>query len=130
MKLRLRENSLRIRLRQPEVDRLGAGGSVENTTVLGPGPTERFKCRVVAGSAKDITSDLADGVLTVFLPETAVAAWVQGDDVGLYAETAWGLSIAVEKDFRCLEPRANEDDSGAFERPAGGPPDECSLDAN
>jgi hypothetical protein len=130
MKLRLHENSVRIRLRQPEVERLGSGGCVENATLLGPGPTARFECRVISGAVAEITSDLADGVLTVFLPAAAAAAWSQGEDVGLYAETTWGLSIAVEKDFRCIEPRATEDETGAFERPLGGPPHPCSVDSN
>lgn len=130
MKLRLRGNSLRIRLRQPEVAQLGDGLVVEDTTALGPTPAARLTCRLVPSAVEAIASDFSDGVLTVSIPATEAAAWFQGEEVGLYAQTDWGLAIAIEKDFRCLETRPDEDDSDAFARPVGGQPGPCAVDAD
>lgn len=129
MKLRLLGNSLRLRLRQPEVAALGAGATVEAATAFGPDPSARFVCRLAPADIPAVTCDFASGTLLVSLPTTATNAWAGSSDVGLYAETPWGLRIAIEKDFRCLEVRPDEDESGAFDRPEGFAPGLCATDA-
>ncbi len=128
MKLRLRGNSLRLRLQKPEVAALARGETVEDSTQFGPGPESRFVCRVEARGSAELSTIFTAGVLTVIVPETTARSWAGNETVGLYAETAWGLKIALEKDFRCMEPRPDEDEGGAYERPAGYVPDPCSTD--
>jgi hypothetical protein len=128
MKLRLRGNSLRLRLQKPEVASLAQGAAVVDSTQFGPEPESRFVCRIEARGDAQISTRFAEGVLTVTVPETTARSWADNETVGLYAETVWGLKIALEKDFRCLEPRPGEDEGGAYERPAGYLPDPCSTD--
>ena len=61
------------------------------------------------------------------LPEAAARVWSAGMEVGLYSEQSWGLTIAVEKDFKCLEPRPGEVDTDAFERPEVFNPKNCAI---
>ena len=103
---------------------------MEDSTPLGPRPEARFVCRVESGNGSKLSTAFADGVLAVAVPEAMARSWAEGDVVGLYAETEWGLRIALEKDFRCLEPRPDEDEGGAYERPAGFVPDSCSPDGH
>jgi hypothetical protein len=58
------------------------------------------------------------GVLSVRLPERLGRDWAGSDEVGIYASTSWGLRLAMEKDFRCLDAGArDEDESHAFDHP-------------
>ncbi len=63
--------------------------------------------------------------ITVRVPSVMGMRWADSDEVGIYAQTDWGLKLAIEKDFKCLQPRAEEDDSDAFEHPTGAAGADC-----
>ena len=122
MKLRLRGNSLRLRLNRSEVADLIRTGTLEEAVAFGPHPEQRLVYAVglvPGGEEMAPTASLEGARVLVQLPLAAAQAWAEGDMVGLYAETDWGLKIAVEKDFKCLEPRTHEDESDAFDHPGG-----------
>ena len=52
----------------------------------------------------------------VSVPRAQARSWADSDQVGLEAEHQ-GIAILVEKDFKCLTPRKNEDDGDAFPNP-------------
>lgn len=54
--------------------------------------------------------------IEVCLPHAMTQDWAKGDAVGIAAEHE-GLSLLIEKDFRCLAPREGEDDDDAFPHP-------------
>ena len=123
MKLRIRGNSLRLRLGQAEVARVGEGGRVEETVAFGAAPEARLVYAVEASATTStIAATYAANVVTVALPLALARSWAAGDAVGLEAQQAIGgggvLSILVEKDFACLKPRTGEDDTDAFPHPA------------
>ncbi len=107
MKLRIRNNTLRLRLTKGEASRLGETGKVMAFTQFGPEPSQRL---VYALESSDdflnVTARYADGSITVMLPTSLAKQWVQGDQVGLEAEQVLGthgtLKILVEKEFTCL----------------------------
>lgn len=120
MKIRLRGNSIRYRLDKTDIELLETIGKVESITHIGAG-TLHFCLR-----GKDITDPVIkleqDGVhLLVPLPQ--LAAWYAPDQVGfeLILPNADGseLKILVEKDFKCLTER-NEDESQSFDNPMAG----------
>lgn len=117
MKLRIRGNSLRLRLTQSEVAELVRVGGVENRTQLGQDATVGLVFRLQVSSCR-----LAPGVefdggrITVSLPEAQAKSWALENEVGIYGEEPWGLKLSVEKDFQCLDQRPNENDSDAFDR--------------
>lgn len=121
MKLRLRGDSVRLRLTAGEVDRLVATGRVEEKSALGQGADGTLTYAVELASGRDaVWVTFAAGELLVRVPEERGRRWAAGDEVGLYSpEDAAGATVAVEKDFRCLTPReGGEDASDAYPHPA------------
>ena len=111
---------MRLRLNRSEVARLLEAGLLEESVAFGADPVQQlgYGVRLVADTA-GITAALEGARVVVELPTAMAQSWGEGPAVGLYSETAWGLKIAVEKDFKCLEPRTHEDETDAFEHPGG-----------
>ena len=123
MKLRIRDNSVRLRLTRGEVDCLRTQGVVASATGF-PGGRE-FQYRVESSPAiVNPAAFFSDNTISVRLPETAVLAWATGDQVSLPGEQVLDdgakLDILVEKDFACLAPRAGEDESDMYPHPNAG----------
>lgn len=125
MKLRIRGNSVRLRVTRTELERIAAGEAVTETTDFGGG--QRLKYRLVSDhDATGIGAAFEAGVVTVTLPAPVADEWASTDSVSLGADQSAGagesLSILVEKDFQCLAPREGEDESDMFPHPeaAGG----------
>jgi hypothetical protein len=122
MKLRVRGDSLRLRLTQSEVQRLIAEGAVEERTHLGVGPTQAFRYRIELVSAgPPLSCSLEAGAIVVRVIEADARAWALCAELALEGEQAVHdgarLRILVEKDLACLKPRSGEDDSDAFPNP-------------
>ena len=68
----------------------------------------------------------ANGVLDVQLPHSMATQWANGNQVSLEShqnldlDASRSLRILVEKDFKCLAPREDEDQSDAFDNPSDG----------
>lgn len=120
MKLRIRDNSVRLRLTRTEVDQLRDNGVVSATTAF-PGGRE-FRYAVESSPANvNPGAFLSDSTVTVRLPEATVRAWANSEQVSISGEQQHNsgevLSILVEKDFVCLTPREGEDESDMFPHP-------------
>jgi len=119
MKLRVRGNSLRFRLTQKEVDRLIAEGTVGECVRFSPSDTDRLRYTLEASeTALTVSAKFGRGEVLVTVPAWRAAEWAKTDAVGITSTQAIGdgadLHIAVEKDFRCLQPRTDEDESDNF----------------
>lgn len=135
MKLRLRGDSLRLRLTQTEVLNLRDQGAFEEATTLGAAPGPRLAYRVetttALNSAVAYFVDASGTVVSVILPAAEVTTWADSSSqVGIYFNEPWGLKVAVEKDFRCLDPNRDEDETDNFTNPNEGHPhlDTCDAD--
>lgn len=123
MKLRIRDNSIRLRLERGEVATLRDNGMVAAKTGF---PGGRSFAYVVASSPACVNPGamLSEGTVTVNLPEATVQAWADSEQVSIIGEQhlAEGdtLSILVEKDFACLAPRDGEDETDMFPHPQAG----------
>ncbi|HLT35145.1 MAG TPA: hypothetical protein VK034_02645 [Enhygromyxa sp.] len=117
MKLRIRGDSLRLRLTRGEVQQLRETGSVVETIHFGTGELH-YELR---GADVDAPVARFDGSrIEVSLPRDQANAWADGEQVGIAAEQALehgSLTLLIEKDFRCLAPREGEDDGDAFPHP-------------
>lgn len=123
MKLRIKDNTVRLRLTRGEVDTLRESGFVASKTGF-PGGRE-FHYRVESSPASvNPAAFFSDNTVTVRLPETAVLAWATGEQVSLPGEQVLDdgdrLQVLVEKDFACLAPREGEDESDMFPHPQAG----------
>ncbi len=120
MKLRIKGDSLRVRLSRSEVARLAEHGAVTETTHFAPSSSLEYAIQL--GSGDDgLTAHFVDGRLTITAQKTATQAWAAGDEVGLYGEARTGsgsLTIAVEKDFACLD-RDDAENADTFPNPKG-----------
>ena len=122
MKLRLRENSIRLRLLQTEVRLLREAGNVSERIIFGVGPTETLTYSLrVSGEAEKIHARMTDNQIEVFLPVIEAENWADTNEVGLYAAQDIGdlgkLQIIVEKDFVCVDRPADADNKDAFPHP-------------
>ncbi len=140
MKLRIRSNTLRLRLVRAEVDQLLASGETrEAMPALGGALDYVFALGDVATATAALKTSDAGAELRVTWPRAEATAWAQDPRaVGMRATVALPatatatttaaageLSLLVEKDFPCLVVREGEDDSDAFARPEDLPPAAC-----
>jgi hypothetical protein len=117
MKLRFRNNSLRLRLNRLEVENLAAGGSLEEQVDF-PG-SSRFSYILEPSQASVSSASFHDGTIRISAPDWQVKDWAKGDAVGLYFQLTgdgYALKIAIEKDLECVDASAEERDPDAFER--------------
>lgn len=125
MKLRLRDDTLRLRLTRNEVEQLEENGRLVTTTPIGA-VALTYAVELSEGLAEPcarLVPAVAGVEVVVRLPAEAGREWARGEEVGLYGEHPSGagtLSIAIEKDFRCLTPRDGEDADDAFPHPRAG----------
>jgi hypothetical protein len=116
MKLRIKGNSLRLRLSKPEVEKLAVAKYLEECTSFG---NNTFSYALQSKDGGDKLS--ADGgKITVFIPEVFIKDWAVNDVTGFntmeQANHAGSLYILVEKDFQCLD-ETTEDQSDNYENP-------------
>lgn len=124
LKLRIKGNSLRLRLLRPELDQLTRTGRVAETVRFAAQPEASLTYALErSAEAGDIEVRYRTGEVTVVLPESEAAQWAESDKVGLYGRVDLGnlgdgaaLQVAVEKDFACLD-RADEKNADAFPNP-------------
>jgi hypothetical protein len=127
MKLRIRGNSIRLRLVRSEVARLAAEGRVEERIAFGAGDADGLTyALVLSPEASAVTARLTPGAITVVLPAGVAATWAGTDEVTITAEQPGVgpqggdvLRILVEKDFTCLHTGCDELGE-TYARPDGG----------
>ncbi|CAN5651044.1 hypothetical protein BH24ACI3_BH24ACI3_02550 [soil metagenome] len=122
MKLRIKGDSVRLRLTIGDVEQLGRTGRVEETLEFGSSPGQRFAFAL--SSSDDIdrpTVDLGNNSISVRLPRNLAGEWGQTDRVSISGAQAIAggktLYILIEKDFACLKERPGEDDKDSFPNP-------------
>ncbi len=122
MKLRIRGDSLRLRLKRGEVDQIAAGSSIVEETHF---PDSVLTYRLDVSENRDTSASFDRGSLIISLPKSRVSDWAGTDEVSLYAEQKLSgigsLSLLIEKDFSCLEPghhRDCEEDEDTFPHPS------------
>jgi hypothetical protein len=115
MKLRIKGNSLRLRVSQSELARLMRVGHIEETIQFAPASDARLTYSlVVRNAAEDIALEYCNQTVTVVLSQAAARRWAESDDVGVYGDGM--VALFVEKDFACLDGNSPED-ADAFPNP-------------
>jgi hypothetical protein len=121
MKLRIKGNSLRLRVTPSEVEHLLGDGAIREHVQLTANPKDRLTYAVISSlSGTTTTVAYQSGNITVSVPQIELKRWADGDDVGVYAEVALGddrvLSVTIEKDFACLD-RSDAENEDTFPNP-------------
>ncbi|NNE55840.1 MAG: hypothetical protein HKN32_07465, partial [Flavobacteriales bacterium] len=119
MKIRIKGNSLRLRLTQSEVDHLSEHGSLMEATEFPNGHI--FEYGISCASEDFIPASFTGNCITVSPPIQEVKKWAGSDKVSIEEWVDLGngkqLRVLVEKDFACLTERTHEDESDMFPNP-------------
>jgi hypothetical protein len=113
MKLRFQGNTLRLRLSQPEVERLGESGLVEEKVMIAPGQILSYSLQI--SPAGEVAASFVGGHLSIELPRALATTWIASGKTGIDASSG-SLRMLIEKDFKCLH-RDGPEDAGAFPNP-------------
>ena len=116
MKLRIRGNSIRIRLTQPEVETFRADETIEESVSFSDQSESKFYYALNKTSKDVLLASFVGGKITVSVPRKSAAQWVDSEEIAIEG-TAGELKILIEKDFACLTPRKGEDESDKFPNP-------------
>ncbi len=119
----MEEDSLRLRLKQKEVEELFKAGRISSTTRLGLAPESFIRFSLNKDStASEIRLHFEANEVFLTVPEEQINTWAQTDQEGFQSfvpvEENQQLHIIVEKDYRCLhkEP-GNKEDEDTFPNP-------------
>lgn len=119
MKLRIKGDSLRLRLTQGEMRTLAEQGAVEDRVSFPGGAALRYRLRT-DNETPSISACYASNLIDILVPGALAERWCGTDLVTLSASqaTASGeLLVVLEKDWACLAPREGEDESDNFPHP-------------
>lgn len=119
MKIRISDNSIRLRLDRSEVEQIGASQAVTCATHFTDGEVFQYKLSVSDGA--EVQASFIAGCIEVELPVSTARQWAASDsEISIIASQALHtgtLQLLVEKDFECLDPRDGEDQSNRFRNP-------------
>ena len=121
MKLRIKGDSLRLRVSRSEVARLLAGDCLEETIHFAPEAGAKFTYALQQEpSVSRPTVQYAVNKVTILVPVDQANAWGITDQVGIAEDISLGdcgsLALLIEKDFACLD-RSEEDNEDTFTNP-------------
>ena len=119
MKIRIKGNSIRLRMSKSEVERFGKEGYLQESTHFG---NATFSYALKQADIANLGADFQDNTITVLVPTDIASEWVSNDIVGFdhHMDLPNGdkLYLLVEKDFKCLDnTHENQDDN--YEHPKG-----------
>jgi hypothetical protein len=123
VKLRFRDNSLRLRLNQKEVGLLASGTALREDIHFPGGAVLSYLLEPFSHAAA--VASFAEGTIRIAAPGPAVRDWAESAAIGLYykipvesqsAPASSELRIAIEKDLECLDAPEEERDPDAFAR--------------
>jgi archaellin len=114
MKIRIRGNSIRYRLDKKDIGILQESQQISETTTIG---ASSLQFAINAGGP---VIKLENTTIILSIPSEQLKTWTGTEQVGFSLELSNPdgsvLQILVEKDFKCLTER-DEDESMAFDNP-------------
>lgn len=125
MKLRIQNNTLRLRLTRSELARFERTGKVTAITEFGAAPSQRLVYVLQSSDdSPNLGARYAHGSITVTMPLAVAKQWIKDDQIGIEAEQTLGnngsLKIIVEKDLTCIVKVADEENADTFSCPNEG----------
>ena len=118
MKIRIKGNSIRLRLSKTDVAKLGTTGWLEEQTSFGK---NKFAYALKAvDNGNELSASFDDGTITMFIPKILIKDWpvnnIVGFDSTLKLTETDSLYLLVEKDFACIDETV-EDQTDNYENP-------------
>jgi hypothetical protein len=124
MKLRIKGNSLRLRLSRSEVAGLLKGDRLEETIHFAQQANAQLTYALEQSASTNVpTVQYTENNVTVLMPAEQGNTWCLSDQVGIVERLSIGsygfLDVLIEKDFACLD-RNDEDNEDTFPNPNAG----------
>lgn len=119
MKLRFRNNSLRLRLNRREAEALASGEKLQEEVLFPEGTALSYSLEATALTQPEVS--FQQGVIRIAAPGLELKKWAEGSAIGIYFELPAPrsvLKIAIEKDLECVEAPPEERDPHAYPRTA------------
>ncbi len=117
MKLRFRNNTLRLRLNRREVETLAAGRTIREEVLF---PNQALFTYALEPGDQALAGASFDGYsIRVAAPLSDLRDWACGESIGLYFDVpadSKTLKISIEKDLECVDGPLEERDPEAFAR--------------
>jgi hypothetical protein len=117
MKLRFDHQSLRLRVRKSDVEKLSQDGFVEETVQF---PLGRLVYRLEIGdNVQPLSASMEAHLICVRIPADEASEWINTENVGIYGSLHTDvekkmLEILIEKDFPCKH-GSTADNADSFE---------------
>ena len=124
MKLRIKGNSLRLRVSRTEIERLLRRERLEDTIQFAPQADAKLTYALEQASSVSLpTVRYTEGKVTVVIPADLAENWCTTEMVGIAESVNLGafgsLELVIEKDFACLD-RSEEENQDTFANPHAG----------
>jgi len=120
MKLRIKGNSIRLRLTQSEVEELNKKGHVEDLVNFGDGVKFIYEIKKADLNKNTLEPVYKANKISVLVRQDQISQWALTDKVTIkenYINSDGDeVIVKIEKDFKCLSPR-DEDESDMFPHP-------------
>ena len=122
MKLRIWGNTLRLRLSRSEVNLVGQGKEVEESTSFPGGGKLDYVLRPSPSKTNVVKTNVGDkSCINVIVDQNRAKEWAKSEEVGLFGAeplVLGSLELLIEKDFACLNPREGSEDYDSYPNPA------------
>lgn len=119
MKIRIRGNTIRIRLMRSEVETVANSGYLSEKTEFNIG-SFTYAIKVVDG-INSLSADFKSDTITLYLPASFATEWITTERVGfeenIKLNNGSNLFVLIEKDFVCMD-ESVEDQSDNYPNPA------------
>lgn len=124
MKLRIKGNSIRLRVSRSELSGFSSGAPIAETVYFGAAPGAQLTYALLHRADIDkLALEYQPGRFDVVMPSSMARMWAETDQVGIAASVDLGangtLTILVEKDFACLD-RTDGENADTFPNPLAG----------
>jgi hypothetical protein len=120
MKVRIKGNSIRFRLKEPEVNSFGEAGIITESIQFAPGEMKMLKFTIEKYSGKEFKSVFENNEIKINVPDLIADQWMKTSQVSINEKILLKddltLTLLIEKDFACLD-RSSDDNEGTYPNP-------------
>ena len=121
MKLRIKDNTLRLRLSQSELKTCEDKGVFSSSVSFGPGADKTLTYSIVITDRDQMAANFNQNTIEILIPQKMARTWSATDKVtisnDMKIDDDESLIILVEKDFQCLHKRPGEEEKDNFPNP-------------
>lgn len=112
MKIRIKGNTLRLRLTQSEVEKLANEGSIKESTEF---LHKTLSYSIISADLEKLEANFDGEQISIFIPKDKAIALFETKKVG-FEDHSGPVAILIEKDFACID-NTTEDQSDNYPNP-------------